>query len=294
MNTLFNSNNIEPEFHFDHLVTNFREIFRSKVVIEPFSYKDKSLSSRISSMTEALPTLKSPRLLICRHALEHLPDPFAFLKAFQHQYDYLYLEVPAGFNSLNSGLWYTLWDQHAHYFSEASLVNLASKAGWSKVFLQRYDLGTEGIVAALFSPSRQGEPLLKHGEDLPYDALINAYSNFKDKVSRLNQLTAREPFGLHIGCGHNLGRLFEFGLSQNFSKHYYDSRFPKYSPIFLHELSKSTQVNQMLSEYTTDFQNVSVLIGSDAEQTFKTNNSSTSKRPTFFYLSSYFLCNVQT
>jgi hypothetical protein len=72
-------------------------------------------------------------LLVCRHVLEHLDDPYtmlAGLRATAPAESVYYLEVPAAeFCFGPSGLWDCIYP-HASYFSRASLRQLVERAGF--------------------------------------------------------------------------------------------------------------------------------------------------------------------
>ncbi len=77
-----------------------------------------------------------PSLLICRHVLEHVPDPVGFLDGLRRALPPniptpLYLEVPDGMFSLRDG---GLWDliyEHVSYFNARSLALCCSRAGFA-------------------------------------------------------------------------------------------------------------------------------------------------------------------
>lgn len=72
-------------------------------------------------------------LLVCRHVLEHLDDPYALLASIAaadpNRHGVVYLEVPsAGFNFGPEGLWDCIYP-HVSYFSSDSLQALVTRAG---------------------------------------------------------------------------------------------------------------------------------------------------------------------
>jgi SAM-dependent methyltransferase len=74
--------------------------------------------------------------LVCRHVLEHLDEPFAFLDGVARSARpgaNLYLEVPsAEYNFGPDGLWDCIYP-HVSYFSAASLRALVERSGWDVV-----------------------------------------------------------------------------------------------------------------------------------------------------------------
>lgn len=72
------------------------------------------------------------RAVICRHTLEHVPDPLAFLRALRallSDQGVLYLEVPATEPIVERLQGHELWDEHLSYFSPDNLGRLAARAG---------------------------------------------------------------------------------------------------------------------------------------------------------------------
>lgn len=71
--------------------------------------------------------------VICRHVLEHISDPGAFVdrlcSAAKNASSNLYIEVPNGRYTLEWGLVWDLIYEHCSYFSETSLARLLSNCG---------------------------------------------------------------------------------------------------------------------------------------------------------------------
>jgi hypothetical protein len=84
--------------------------------------------------------LESYALLICRHVLEHLDDPSAFLAGLADAAPsdaLFYFEVPAAdFNFGPDGLWDCIYP-HVSYFSTDSLATLLERCGFEIVALRR-------------------------------------------------------------------------------------------------------------------------------------------------------------
>jgi hypothetical protein len=77
-----------------------------------------------------------PALVICRHTLEHIPDPSSFLRQIQGALPPgvpLYLEVPDLSWIVSHGAFWDFCYEHCNYFTAESLAFLAERAGWSVV-----------------------------------------------------------------------------------------------------------------------------------------------------------------
>jgi SAM-dependent methyltransferase len=93
-----------------------------------------------------------PALVSCRHVLEHIEHPVAFLRSLRSTLQaggagaVLYLEVPSGEELLSAlGLWDYLYE-HVSYFSEASLRAVLAAAGFEVMVVQR-DFGGQFLCA---------------------------------------------------------------------------------------------------------------------------------------------------
>lgn len=92
-----------------------------------------------------------PSLVSCRHVLEHVEDPIAFLRTLRMAIEacgdaVLYLEVPSGEELLESnGLWDYLYE-HVSYFSAQSLEAVLHAAGF-EVLTMRRDFGGQFLCA---------------------------------------------------------------------------------------------------------------------------------------------------
>jgi SAM-dependent methyltransferase len=75
------------------------------------------------------------KVVVCRHTLEHVPDPLSFAKALRcllKPDGHLFIEVPSSAPIIDARLHgYELWDEHLSYFSETNLVCILERAGWA-------------------------------------------------------------------------------------------------------------------------------------------------------------------
>lgn len=100
----------------------------------------------VAFVPDYFPIGQAPRrpfdLLVCRHVLEHLDDPFAFLRGLaasalaSGQRPVCYFEVPsAAFNFGPAGLWDCIYP-HVSYFGHGSLRVLLERAGFEILRLE--------------------------------------------------------------------------------------------------------------------------------------------------------------
>lgn len=103
------------------------------------TYTGRSEHPSVEFVREYFPVGEAPGrqfdLLVCRHVLEHLDEPVAFLRGLvasaraSDQAPVMYFEVPsAAFNFGATGLWDCIYP-HVSYFCEASLRRLMERAG---------------------------------------------------------------------------------------------------------------------------------------------------------------------
>lgn len=104
------------------------------------------------SASQTIHALYGPaKVVVCRHTLEHVPDPFSFVKALRgllNSDGLLFIEVPSSAPIIDSRLHaYELWDEHLSYFSETNLVSILERAGWAIRSIEtRPHCGSENIL----------------------------------------------------------------------------------------------------------------------------------------------------
>jgi len=79
-------------------------------------------------------------LIVCRHTLEHVPDPLSFLEATRRLLapeGSLYLECPDSQTLFGAGRIHEIWDEHENYFFGETLAQLAQTSRFSRFKLTR-------------------------------------------------------------------------------------------------------------------------------------------------------------
>jgi SAM-dependent methyltransferase len=81
---------------------------------------------------------QAPSLFVCRHVLEHMPDPVAFVCALRSAVDHrigvpLFVEVPDIEWIVRHGAFWDFCYEHCNYFGEASLGYTLRRAGFHPV-----------------------------------------------------------------------------------------------------------------------------------------------------------------
>lgn len=131
----------------------------------------------------------APSLVCCRHVLEHVPDPVAFLRTMREaieteQHPVLYLEVPNGEHLLRS---LSLWDyiyEHVSYFSRQSLELALQLAGF-EVLAIREDFGQQFLCAEVrAAAAAQPAAGAQAGNSPAWDLIAGAAPRMNAKLSR--------------------------------------------------------------------------------------------------------------
>ena len=90
------------------------------------------------------------RAVICRHTLEHVPNPSGFLENMRQllaDEGILFVEVPSSHTIIHDLYGYELWDEHLHIFSPENLSQAVSRAGFEVLSFEAWPLrGTENIL----------------------------------------------------------------------------------------------------------------------------------------------------
>lgn len=92
------------------------------------SYLDRSL---VGSILERHGPVGA---VICRHTLEHVPDPVGFVAAMRsllREGGLLFIEVPNSHTIIHDLFGHELWDEHLHIFSPNNLATFVASAGFA-------------------------------------------------------------------------------------------------------------------------------------------------------------------
>jgi hypothetical protein len=96
-------------------------------------------------------------IVCCRYLLEHCHDPFGALRALRQLLSadgILVVEVPDSEKFLAARDYAFLWEEHVSYFTEATLRQLAVKAGYEVAGLYRAPGELEDALVAVLRPTR--------------------------------------------------------------------------------------------------------------------------------------------
>lgn len=79
-------------------------------------------------------------IIICRHTLEHIPDPLSFLQAcgsLLSSSGTIYLECPDSNTLFHQHRIHEIWDEHENYFTRRTMEMILQKSGFRDVHIER-------------------------------------------------------------------------------------------------------------------------------------------------------------
>ena len=127
--------------------------------------------------------------IVCRHTLEHVPDPASFLEAICHllaDEGMLFIEVPSVAPIIDDRLQgYELWDEHLTYFSETNLTLILARAGLSVVSMQSLPHCGSDNILCWAQPADPGQSA--HVPEV-MAAEVDACVSFKSRWKRFTEV----------------------------------------------------------------------------------------------------------
>jgi len=248
---------IEPESHLESFVSDLLPFltFSGVYIVESFSYKDEPLANlithRLSSATGIKPihiesefgveerltlnkggnmiytseNISDPKILLCRHAVEHSSDALGLLSAIARKMksgDYLVVEIPDSSKLLQHRQWALLWECHRIYLTYYSACRLFRICGLDIVHSKRYQCPNEDVLCFMLraSPRIQEQKIssdnnaLHEAEIDQCTSFIKSYTMYIDKSQiRLQEFSKCDVVAL-LGGGHiGLTHIYLTGLN---------------------------------------------------------------------------------
>ena len=104
----------------------------------------------IESAQDIISNFGQVDMVICRHTLEHVPNPQELLDAMHlvcNENCRLLIEVPDASHMFDNVLGHEVWDEHLNYFTKETLAELVRSAGFKSFDIQSWDFrGTKNLI----------------------------------------------------------------------------------------------------------------------------------------------------
>ncbi|MCS6812183.1 MAG: class I SAM-dependent methyltransferase [Cyanobacteria bacterium] len=161
-------------------------------------------------------------IVLCRHTLEHVPDPLELVIAMRSllaEDGLLFIEVPDAQDMAVNGKGQDLWDEHLHYFTAENLTLLVQQAGFSveRITLQDHRQSMNILCWCRPSPTK---PMVDTSFDDRLKISVAQFRQFAQKWQlRCQQLQHHAPAWpspvIAIGASHPQSNFLLFtGLGQ--------------------------------------------------------------------------------
>lgn len=146
------------------------------------------------------------KMIICRHTLEHIPDPLSFLQAcgsLLSEDGYIYLECPDSMTLFHQHRIHEIWDEHENYFTRRTMEMILQHSGFGDIHIER-SVNRDAInlcVWAKLAPPKDSN----FSEDATSDRtdLSLFPQSFADIRSYAQKLVDASPEPVYvIGAGH--------------------------------------------------------------------------------------------
>lgn len=169
----------------NYIINQISKKSTKKYVIDPVAKKNKDGVTVINKFLENVnltKDIKQPNVVICRHTLEHIPDPKKFLKKLLNECsddcNYIF-EVPSLERMIETQRFDTIMHQHLSYFSVESLKILIEKCGGKITAYEIFDKGScGGSILFAFKKNKYHK---QKNFILSKDQFKKKYNNFKKK-----------------------------------------------------------------------------------------------------------------
>jgi len=202
--------------------------------------------------------IKQPDIVICRHTLEHIPNPKKFLKKllFECRSDCNFIfEVPSLERMIETQRFDTIMHHHVSYFSVRSLRLLIAKCGGKLISYEIYNAGSCG-GSILFSFKKINNPKKKISKlsfakfKIEYKIIKKKITIFNNNMKILRQLIEHEERAQRAGKSRM--KLIGYGAGLMLSTFLY---FLKISPMKIKYI-----LDDDIKKHNTGYKNIKVTI----------------------------------
>lgn len=149
---------------------------------------------------------EKPKLVVIRHLLEHLEEPFELLKSIDHILDnnsYLYIELPNVENIVEHKRFFDIFNDHFSYYSKNTLANALNRLGFSLVdSVYFFDKQVMGFVFQKSNASSKKLPFPLY--ETSFDKL------FESNIHQLNKIIKKHATVALYGAGAHGNSILQF------------------------------------------------------------------------------------
>lgn len=145
-----------------------------------------------------------PRLIICRHTLEHVQNPIDFVKLINeltNDKTKLMIEVPDSLNIIEKNCFIELWDEHYNYFTPVSFKLLLENSGFNINEMHIYNhIYSKNILAIITKKVKKIDYINKYKADTNWRPFFQKLETIKRNVANTY---AKYPKPIYmIGASH--------------------------------------------------------------------------------------------
>ena len=183
----------------NYVINKISKKYTKKYVIDPVGKKSEDGVTVINKFLEDVDLSKDiiqPNVVICRHTLEHIPDPKKFIKKLmsecRNDCHYIF-EVPSLERMIETQRFDAIIHQHLSYFSVRSLKLLIESCGGKITAYEIFDKGScGGSILFSFKKSKKKNKRIKNLSKKEFQKDLKEIkikiSIFLDNMKILNQL----------------------------------------------------------------------------------------------------------
>jgi|LakMenEpi03Aug12_release.lakeMendotaPanAssembly.Ray.scaffolds.fasta_scaffold01994_19 SAM-dependent methyltransferase len=145
-------------------------------------------------------------IIICRHTLEHIPDPLSFLQACKSllsEDGYIYLECPDSMTLFHQHRIHEIWDEHENYFTRRTMEMILQHSGFGDIHIER-SVNRDAINLCVWAKLAPAKKSHFDGDATSDQTDLSLFAkSFADIRAYAEKLVSASPAQIYvIGAGH--------------------------------------------------------------------------------------------
>ena len=188
------------------------------------------------SAIEITQRVGSAAVVVCRHTLEHVPNPEEFLVALRSlmtdRNSFAIIEVPDTEVLAYQGFVHELWDEHLHYFSEFNLRILCAKSGLKLHEVHRFRHLGSGNILVIVCPTDPCDLVQKSPPEVDAQILAEKFENLSRNLTAA--ASAWRGTVACLGASHPQSNFLSFSGAARFVEYMIDDdpeKIGRYVPL---------------------------------------------------------------